>query len=275
MPGPYTLGNLQREKTTYSWECPLSEVGRLQSQLLSPWSEKSFHMMRFLSSDSSLVALHEENPQITSGQQGREALGWDSRRPRTTLELQPGHLHHVPGQKGYIPGKSTPNTTGGWVSPVWSCRFSSAPSPSCRERWESWYSALQAVEPVSHPGTGQSFPEWSGSYVHLNNTTQQIKVYAPATEASRVGPQHMIWPSLGASENTESSPLWASEIVPSLGFLRVCRLNWLSPVERKFNRHKFFPKNFLGGSTNYLKIILRSKSRVTTLDRIGFLSTLQ
>ena len=34
MPGPYALGNLEREKTTCSWDRPLSEAGSLM--LLAP-----------------------------------------------------------------------------------------------------------------------------------------------------------------------------------------------------------------------------------------------
>ena len=80
----------QHAPGTALWEVTVSVTLSLIRKVLS-------HDVQFFSSDSSLIALYEENPQITSGQQGRETLGWDSRRPRTTLELQPGNLHHVPG----------------------------------------------------------------------------------------------------------------------------------------------------------------------------------
>ena len=97
----------------WSWEVTVSVTLSLIRKVLS-------HDVWFLSSDSSLtsnffsglltslVVLHEENPQITSGQQGRETLGWDSRQPKTTPELQCGHLHHVPGQKGVHSREESP-----------------------------------------------------------------------------------------------------------------------------------------------------------------------
>lgn len=55
--------------------------------------------------------------------------------------------------------RRAPWTLPGVILPVWSCHFSSAPSPSCHERWESWYFALLAVGPMSRPEKDQSFPE--------------------------------------------------------------------------------------------------------------------
>lgn len=75
-----------------------------------------------------------------------------------TLELQPGHLHHVPGQKGYIPGKSTPNTTGVGLTLFEVAVFPLLPVHHVVKDGNHDIFALQA-RPVSHLGTGQSFPE--------------------------------------------------------------------------------------------------------------------
>lgn len=98
--------------------------------------------------------------------------------------------------------------------------------------------------------------------------------FAPSMEDSQMGPQHMLQSILEASESKASSPLWFSEVL-SLNFLEFMDKVGLAQWKQMHNCHKTaFPKNFLTGPTNYLKISLRWRNRVCYSRQNRFLSNL-